>query len=307
MKSVEVKGLVKRFGSLTAVNDISFDIEEGEIFGFLGPNGAGKSTTVNVLTCQLNKTGGQAKICGISIENSKKIREIIGVVPQELSLNDLLTASQNLYLYASLYDVPRDVIKKKSEELLDAMGLLNRKDDLVKNFSGGMKQRLNVILGLMHRPDVLFLDEPTTGMDPQARRMIWDFIKNINEEGMTIFLTTHYMEEADFLCDRVAIIDEGRIQAIDTPRDLKKKLKDKELLEVQIEHDDELIGDVKSVEGVFDAIYDKGVLKLYIKDRDKLLLDIAKVLSNRSIRSISSVEPTLEDVFISITGKKLRD
>jgi len=307
MKSVEVKGLVKNFGALTAVNDISFEIEEGEIFGFLGPNGAGKSTTVNMLTCQIRKSAGDANICGINIEHSNQIREIIGVVPQELSLNDLLTANQNLFLYGSLYDVPRDVIKKKSEELLDSMGLLSRKNDLVKNFSGGMKQRMNVILGLLHRPKVLFLDEPTTGMDPQARRMIWEFIKKINEEGMTIFLTTHYMEEADFLCDRIAIIDEGRIQAIDTPKNLKKKLKDKEILEVQIDFDENMIGDVESISGVNKAIYDKGVLKLFIEDRDKLLLDIAKTLSDRSIKSISSVEPTLEDVFISLTGKRLRD
>jgi len=307
MKSVEVDGLVKKFDDLTAVNEISFDIEEGEIFGFLGPNGAGKSTTVNMLTCQLNKTAGNARICGIDIKDASAIREKIGIVPQELALNDMLTAKQNLYLYASLYNVPRDVIRTKSEELLDAMGLKNRENDLVKNFSGGMKQRLNVILGLMHRPEVLFLDEPTTGMDSQARRMIWDFIKRINGEGMTIFLTTHYMEEADYLCDRVAIIDEGKLQAIDTPGNLKKKLKDKEILEVQIEFDENLIEDAESVDGVLNAIYDKGVLKLFIKDRDRLLLDIAGVLSNRPIRSISSVEPTLEDVFISITGKKLRD
>ncbi|MBN1786387.1 MAG: ATP-binding cassette domain-containing protein [Candidatus Methanofastidiosa archaeon] len=307
MNIVEVDGLVKQFGMLTAVDEISFDIKKGEIFGFLGPNGAGKSTTVNMLTCQLRKSSGNARVCGIDIKNAKEIREKIGVVPQELSLNDLLTASQNLYLYGSLYNVPRNVIKEKSDELLDAMGLLKRKDDLVKNYSGGMKQRLNVILALLHKPDVLFMDEPTTGMDPQARRMIWDFIKRINAEGMTIFLTTHYMEEADYLCNRIAIIDEGKIQAIDTPRNLKRKLKGQDILEIQIEFDERLIEDVESVDGVTKALYDKGMLKLYIDDRDKLLLDIATKLSNRPIKSISSVEPTLEDVFISITGKRLRD
>ena len=148
MNIVEVDGLAKYFGTLTAVDKISFDIKKGEIFGFLGPNGAGKSTTVNMLTCQLRNTAGNARVCGIDIKNAKEIRKRIGIVPQELSLNDLLTASQNLYLYGSLYDVPRNVIKEKSDELLDAMGLLKRKDDLVKNYSGGMKQRLNVILAL---------------------------------------------------------------------------------------------------------------------------------------------------------------
>lgn len=307
MNAVEVNGLVRKFDSLTAVNEISFDIKEGEIFGFLGPNGAGKSTTVNMLTCQIRKTSGDAKIFGTDIGDAKKIRKKIGIVPQEMSLNGLLTAKQNLFMYASLYDVPKKEIDRKSEELLDAMGMLKRKNDLVKTFSGGMKQRLNVILGLMHKPEILFLDEPTTGMDPQARRMIWDFIKNINKEGMTIFLTTHYMEEADCLCDRVAVIDEGRIQAIDTPMNLKRKLKEQDIIMVQVEYDEKIVSDIEAVEGVNKAVYEKGVLKLYITDRDRLLLDIAKALSERPIRSISSVEPTLEDVFISITGKSLRD
>lgn len=307
MNSIIVDELEKKFGDLTAVDRISFSIEEGEIFGFLGPNGAGKSTTVNLLTCQIRHTFGSAKICGLNIEDAAKIRKIIGIVPQELSLNELLTAEQNMYLYGSLYGVPRKVLKEKSKMLLKAMGLEERKNDLVKNFSGGMKQRLNVILALMHEPKVLFLDEPTTGMDPQARRTIWDFIKELNSKGMTIFLTTHYMEEADFLCNRVAIIDEGKIKAMNTPRELKRQLKMEDVIEIQINNDSDLISDIEGIDGINKAVYMDGVLKLYITDRNGLLLDIAKILSNRSIKSIMSVEPTLEDVFISLTGKRLRN
>ncbi|MHC1598794.1 MAG: ATP-binding cassette domain-containing protein [Candidatus Methanofastidiosia archaeon] len=307
MNSIIVDELEKKFGDLVAVDRISFSIEEGEIFGFLGQNGAGKSTTVNLLTCQLRHTFGSAKICGLNIEEAAKIRKIIGIVPQELSLNELLTAEQNMYLYGSLYGVPRKILKEKSKTLLKAMGLEERKNDLVKNFSGGMKQRLNVILALMHDPKVLFLDEPTTGMDPQARRTIWDFIKELNSKGMTIFLTTHYMEEANFLCNRVAIIDEGKIKAMNTPKELKRQLKMEDVIEIQINNDNDLISDIEGIDGINKAVYMNGVLKLYITDRDGLLLDIAKILSNRSIKSIMSVEPTLEDVFISLTGKRLRN
>jgi ABC-2 type transport system ATP-binding protein len=307
MSAISVEGLKKKFGDFTAVNSISFDVKEGEIFGFLGPNGAGKSTTVNLLTCQLHSSGGMAHVAGIPISNATEIRKVIGIVPQEMALNELLTAYQNLTFYASLYGVPRAERAERAIKMLAAMGLEKRKDDLVKNFSGGMKQRLNVVTALMHRPNVLFLDEPTTGMDPQARRMIWDFIKEINAEGTTIFLTTHYMEEADVLCNRVAVIDEGNIQAIDSPKNLKRNLKGEDIVEIQIEQDDTLIADVESIPDVNKAIYADGVLKLYITDRDGLLLDIASTLSPRPIKSIMSAEPTLEDVFLSLTGKRLRD
>ena len=307
MSAVTVEGLQKRFGDFTAVNTISFEVEDGEIFGFLGPNGAGKSTTVNLLTCQLHASGGTAHVAGIPLSNAKEIRKVIGIVPQEMALNELLTAYQNLIFYASLYGVPRAERGERAMRMLTAMGLEKRKDDLVKNFSGGMKQRLNVVTALMHHPKVLFLDEPTTGMDPQARRMIWDFIREINAEGTTIFLTTHYMEEADVLCNRVAVIDEGTIQAIDSPCNLKRQLKGEDIIEIQVDADDALIPDVESIPGVTKALYSNGVLKLYIADRDGLLLDIATALSPRPIKSIVSTEPTLEDVFLALTGKRLRD
>ncbi len=308
MKAIYVSNLKKYFNGIKAVDGISFEVEEGEIFALLGPNGAGKTTTVKMLTCQLKPTDGKANIFGYDIiKNASKIRKLIGIVPQEKALNELLTAEQNLYFYGMLYDLPKKKIRKKADELLSIMELEKRKKELVKNFSGGMKQRLNIILALLHEPKLLFLDEPTTGLDPQARRHIWEFIKKINKEGTTIFLTTHYMEEADNLCNRVAIIDNGKIIEMDTPSNLKKKLEKEKILEIEIEYDEKMVQKIKEIKGIKQAIYSDGFLKLIVEDRKKLLLDIVKVLSDRNIKSIETLEPTLEDVFIALTGKRLRD
>jgi len=187
------------------------------------------------------------------------------------------------------------------------MELSHRKKDLVKTFSGGMKQRLNLILALLHKPKLLFLDEPTTGLDPQARRRIWEFIKEINEQGTTIFLTTHYMEEADNLADRVAIIDNGKIISLGKPSELKRKMRKEKILEVEIEHDERIADSIKTVEGVKQLTYENGKLRIIVEDRKGLLLDIVRVLSDKNIKSLITAEPTLEDVFIYLTGKRLRD
>jgi len=307
MNAISVNNLCKNFNGVVAVKNVSFNVVEKEIFGFLGPNGAGKSTMVKILTSQLPASSGTARIFGNDIARAGKIRSLVGIVPQELSLNEMLTAKQNIIFYGTLYSVPRKKIEEKAEELLSIMDLRHRKNDLVKNFSGGMKQRLNIILALLHNPKVLFLDEPTTGLDPQARRRIWEFIKDINEQGTTIFLTTHYMEEADHLCDRIAIIDEGKIIAMDTPFKLKKKLRRESVVEIKIDYDDMLIKNIESVHGVKHASYANGTLKLIVKERKGLLLDIMKNLSSGNIKSLSTLEPNLEDVFLALTGKRLRD
>ena len=308
MKAISVSKLKKTFNGVVAVDGISFDVEEGEIFGFLGPNGAGKTTTVRILTCQLKATGGKASIFGYDInKDCNEIRRLIGILPQETSLNELLTAQQNILFYGILYDLPKKVIKRRGEELLSIMGLEHRKNDLVKNFSGGMKQRLSLVLAMLHEPKLLFLDEPTTGLDPQARRHIWKFIKEINSQGTTIFLTTHYMEEADTLCNRVAIIDSGKIITIGSPAELKSRMEKEKILEVEVDCDENTINDLKNVPGVKQVSYANGLLKIIVEDRKGLLLDIVKNLSDKNIKSISTAEPTLEDVFISLTGKRLRD
>ncbi|HHF56172.1 MAG TPA: ATP-binding cassette domain-containing protein [Thermoplasmatales archaeon] len=308
MNAISIENLRKEYDGIVAVDGISFSVEEGEIFALLGPNGAGKTTTVRILTCQIKANGGAAKIFGYDVnKDCSKIRRIIGIMPQETSLNELLTAEQNILFYGMLYDLPVKEAKKRGEELLEAMGLFHRKDELVKNFSGGMKQRLSLIIALLHKPKILFLDEPTTGLDPQARRHIWDFIKEINNEGTTIFLTTHYMEEADYLCDRVAIMDNGKIIALDTPAKLKSMMEREKILRIEMDYDEGVIEAIKNVDGVKQISDEDGIIKIIVEDRKGLLLDIIRNISDRNIKSIATVEPTLEDVFITLTGKRLRD
>ena len=224
--SIETKSLTKSFGDVTAVDDISFSVEKGEIFGFLGPNGAGKSTTIMILTTLLKPTSGQALISGFDVmTNAKQVRENIGYVQQETTVDEYLTGRENLLLQAKLNHIPKNEINKRIDEVLDLIELSDKQNEAVVTYSGGMRKRLDIAGGLLHRPKVLFLDEPTVGLDIQTRRKIWQYIKKIHDEfEMTIFLTTHYMEEADQLCDRIGIIDDGKIQVIDSPENMKKAM-----------------------------------------------------------------------------------
>jgi len=222
---IEVKDLVKKFDNISAVDHISFNVEKGEIFAFLGPNGAGKTTTIKMLTTLLTPTSGEIKINGF-LANDKKdeVRHSFGIVFQDESLDEDLTAYENMEFHAVLYGIKKGLRKKRIEELLKLVELWERKDDLVKHFSGGMKRRLEIARGLVHHPKVLFLDEPTLGLDPQTRNFLWEYIKKLNkQEGMTVFLTTHYMEEADKISDRIAIIDKGKIVMIGTSKEIKEK------------------------------------------------------------------------------------
>jgi ABC-2 type transport system ATP-binding protein len=233
---IEVKNLTKKFGDLVAVNNISFDVKEGEVFAFLGPNGAGKTTTIKMLTTLLRPTNGQIKLNGFDpVKEATKVRHSFGIVFQDSSLDDELTALENLEFHGVLYQVPKDIRRSRIEYLLKLVELWERRNDLVKNFSGGMKRRLETARGLLHHPRILFLDEPTLGLDPQTRNLIWSYIKNLNkEEGITVFFTTHYMEEAEKMADRVAIIDYGKIVAQGTPTELKEKTKTQSLEEAFI-------------------------------------------------------------------------
>jgi len=223
---VEVMNLTKKYGDLIAVNNVSFEVKEGEIFGLLGPNGAGKTTLISMLCTILKPTSGTAKVNGFDIvKEEDKVRKSIGIVFQDSSLDNRLTGMENIELHASLYSVPKNERKKRIKEALELVGLEDKAKVLVRNYSGGMKRRLEIARSLIHYPKVLFLDEPTLGLDPQTRVNIWDYIINLaKRENITIFLTTHYMEEADFLCNRVAIIDEGKIIVIDSPKNLKRKI-----------------------------------------------------------------------------------
>ena len=221
--SVETRSLSKSFGAANAINDISFAVESGEIFGFLGPNGAGKSTTIMILTTLLKPTSGQALVFGFDVMTQpKQVRQSIGYVQQESTVDEYLTGRENLLLQARLNHIPKDQINKRIDDILELIELSDKQNDSVVTYSGGMRKRLDIAGGLLHRPKVLFLDEPTVGLDIQTRRKIWEYIKKIHKEfEMTIFLTTHYMEEADQLCDRIGIIDRGEIQVIDSPENMK--------------------------------------------------------------------------------------
>lgn len=235
-KAIEVKNLTKRFGDLAAVDNISFEVFEGEVFGFLGPNGAGKTTTILILTTLLAPTSGEAKVAGFDVAREKDmVRGSIGLIFQEPSLDEDLTALENLKIHAVLYHLSKDLYQQRSEEMLKMVELYDRRGELVRNFSGGMKRRLEVARGLFHHPEVLFMDEPTLGLDPQTRSRIWDYVLGLHKrENITLFMTTHYMEEAEH-CDRVAVIDYGKLVAVGTPRQLKGKTKTKTMNDVFLE------------------------------------------------------------------------
>jgi ABC-2 type transport system ATP-binding protein len=222
--AIEVKGLSKHFGQVIAVDNISFEVERAEIFGFLGPNGAGKTTTINILCTLLMPTSGEATVNGFNVVNSpNEVRRSIGIIFQDPSLDERLTAYENLNFHGMIYHIPSKTRKVRIEEVLNMVGLYSKKDHIVRTFSGGMKRRLEIARGLIHSPHILFLDEPTTGLDPQTRQHIWDYIVNLAQrEKITVFLTTHYMDEAE-ICQRVGIIDHGKIVALDTPGALKNK------------------------------------------------------------------------------------
>lgn len=310
METVTVKNITKKFGSLTAVDHISFDIREGEIFGLLGPNGAGKTTTISMLSTILRPTSGEASINGFNvIKNPNQVRHSIGIVFQDQSLDDQLTAYENMDLHARLYNVPIWERKKRIDELLDLVGLKDKKKNLVKTFSGGMRRRLEIARGLLHHPKVLFLDEPTIGLDPQTRNYIWDYIRKLNKEKkVTIILTTHYMDEADKLCNRVAIINKGKIVATGTPKSLKEKIGGDVITIVSKQHN-KIHLKIKSFPWIKNIKEHDGSITINLQNSEKHIAEIIKTAEKERIPidSISMHEPTLEDVFLHFTGKTISE
>ncbi len=305
MNIIEVKNLTKKFNGLTAVDHISFEVKRGEIFGFLGPNGAGKSTTINMLSTLLTPTEGSATINNFDVLSERdSVRKSIGLVFQDPSLDDRLTAEENLRFHARLYGAPRAEYKKRMEEVLRLVDLWERKESIVKTFSGGMKRRLEIARGLIHYPQVLFLDEPTLGLDPQTRAHLWAYILKLKlEKQMTIFMTTHYMNEAEY-CDRIAIIDYGKIVALDTPANLKKqvggdvirmKSNNKQGLKKEIE--ERYKKEIKE---------EDGTLQLEVADGEKFLPQLFNEL-NTKIDAVELRKTTLDDVFLSLTGRTIRE
>ncbi len=299
---VEVENLTKRFDELVAVDGISFSINEGEIFGLLGPNGAGKTTTLHMLATLQKPTGGKATVNGHDIvKQSSSVRKSIGIVFQEPSSDELLTGHENLKLHALLYGVPAS--EKKIQEVLELVDLADRKNDQVKKYSGGMRRRLEIARGLLHNPKVLFLDEPTLGLDPQTREHIWNYIeKLVEEKKITIIITTHYMEEADRLCDRIAIIDHGKIVVLDSPEKLKKVLGG-DIIRLKINNPD--IEALKKLDYVKDVGSLDGTISLTVLNAGEHLQEILKVVGK--VESVEVRSPTLNDVFLHYTGREFRD
>ena len=311
--AIETKSLTKSFGKVIAVNDISFSVKTGEIFGFLGPNGAGKSTTMMIFTTLLKPTSGQALISEFDVmNNAKKVRENIGYVQQETTVDEYLTGRENLLLQAKLNHIPKNQIKQRIDEILELIELSDKQNDAVVTYSGGMRKRLDIAGGLLHRPKVLFLDEPTVGLDIQTRRKIWEYIKKIHKEfDMTIFLSTHYMEEADKLCDRIGIIDGGKIQVIDTPENLKNAM-GAEVISIIMEnsiHRDSFLSKLNEIEFVKNITEDGTKLTLFVSNGTKVIPIIFQISSELEIKinTISLTRLTLDDVFLSYTGHEIRD
>lgn len=304
-----VKNLVKKFNGITAVNDISFSVKHGEIFGFLGPNGAGKTTTINIICTLLPLNSGSVTLFGHNVLKEKnKIRNCIGLVFQDPTLDDKLTAMENLYFHALLYNIPRKQIKSRSEEVLEMVELFKRKNDLVRTFSGGMKRRLEIARGLIHYPKVLFLDEPTIGLDPQTRNKIWDYILRLKKNhDISIFMTTHYIEETE-ICNRIAIIDQGKIIALDTPDALKSKA-GVDVVTVSSEDNMKLMSFIEDHYGKSFGIekleLKDSEVRFNVKDSTKFVPDFIKKCSIRII-SINARRSTLNDVFLNLTGREIR-
>ncbi len=311
-KIIEAEGLTKVYnGKVKAVDHISFSVEEKEIFGFLGPNGAGKTTTIKMLNTLAAITEGQASVAGYNVSKDPgKVRANIGVVPQELTADDELTGIENMILMARLHHVDAGAAKTKSDDLLRLVDLKDAADRKVRTYSGGMRRRLQLVMGLLHEPKVLFMDEPTLGLDIQTRSKMWDYIKNLNRErGLTVFMTTHYLEEADSLCDRIAIIDHGTIKVSGSPSQLKDTVGG-DILSLQVsETEQDLTGFFKNIEGVREVNRTGGVYRIKIPRAEKALPVIVQGLVSKQVQinEISFTKPTLDQVFLEVTGKSLRD
>ena len=316
--AMEIDHLTKIYpdGEVLAVDDVSFNVKKGEVFSFLGPNGAGKSTTIQMAATALNITKGSVKIFGYDVERERnEVRKFIGICPQELVFYEKLTVLENAMFFGKMYNVPTAQLRKTANDLIDKLGLTEKRKTQAEKLSGGMKRRLNLIIALVNDPDFLFLDEPTAGLDPQTRHLVWDFIKGLKKRGKTIFLTTHYMDEADALSDNVAIIDHGKIIALDSPFDLKQQYSSGDLVELKFEVSREVLQKklelLQQTEEYKESylLEDEDILRISIHEGlqniDKLIDKLAEL--EMKIIDMGIWSNSLENVFITLTGRSLRD
>jgi ABC-2 type transport system ATP-binding protein len=311
---IEVNNLTKAFGKFTAVDDISFNVKKGEIFGLLGPNGAGKSTTLRVLATLARPTKGTATIGGYdTVKHDNDVRRLIGIVSEKMIIYNRLTAKENLYFFGSLFNLPKDTLNKRIDDLLELVKLSKWKNAQVGTFSTGMRQRMNVVRALLNMPQVLFLDEPTLGLDPQTSVEIRDFIKKLNQEnGTTVVLTTHMMVDADLLCDRIAIVDHGKIIALDTSTNLKKIISGSDTMIIKLEVANlspDMIEAIRALKCVDAATQENSTRLHLIVHGEEAFNSIIDIIRNKNgkITSMENLQPTLEDVFLHITGHEVRD
>jgi ABC-2 type transport system ATP-binding protein len=304
-KIIEIQNLTRKFKQLTAVDSISFDIYKGEIFGFLGPNGAGKTTTINMLCTLLTPTSGRATVNGYDVlKQRRQVQRVIGLVFQDPTLDDYLSAEQNLRFHAYAYGVPRSIREKRLKQLVELVGLSDRLRSRVSTYSGGMKRRLEIARGLLHHPQILFLDEPTLGLDPQTRFHVWEYIHALRkQEELTIFMTTHYMDEAEH-CDRIAVIDQGKIAALDTPDSLKDSLGG-DVIMLEAEDTPEAMLELEGKYNLSPQIQDK-TITFSVPHGETFLPKFMRSFQSKLV-SVSVHRPTLDDVFLKLTGRAIRD
>ncbi len=310
---LEVQNLVKKYGDFAAVDGVSFAIEAGEIFSLLGPNGAGKTTTISVLSCLLKPTSGDAIIGGHSVtRESLQVREVIGVVPQDIALYNMLSARENLEFWGRMYGMGGAALKQRVNEVLGQIGLTDKANAKIETYSGGMKRRVNIGVGLLHKPRIIYMDEPTVGIDPQSRRSILDTVKDLNKQGMTVLYTTHYMEEAQELSDRVGIIDHGKLIALGTQKELTQIVGEYDTLRLHIGEEDDaekLAQALSGIPGVVKCSAADHEVVLVVPEAEEALAPAVTRANDAGIRihSVDIQEPNLETVFLQLTGRALRD
>ncbi|CAH1204335.1 Linearmycin resistance ATP-binding protein LnrL [Paenibacillus auburnensis] len=311
MNVLEITGLSKKFGDFTAVDKISLSIREGEIFGFLGANGAGKSTTINMVSSLLRPTSGEIRILERDIAKERRFAKLnLGIVPQELAIYEDMTAYENVSFFAGLYGLRGSLLKDRTLEALEFVGLSDKQKSYPKNFSGGMKRRLNIACAIAHKPKLIIMDEPTVGIDPQSRNYILASVRKLNESGCTIIYTSHYMEEVEEICSRVAIVDHGKIIAEGTKEQLKASITDVKEVRIELKSGGgETDGHLKAIPGVRAVVQEENMLRIQSDVAvDNLNLILKQLLSlGLEIRAVEELEPTLETVFLTLTGRKLRD